>query len=164
MLNQDIYVKDPLANQLANNGVAEVKDDTSEQALATLKYELETFVCDGEYEKGLEKILSAFLTNVSQDAEQPGVWISGFYGSGKSHLAKMLRALWTDYSFENGTTARGITSLPDEIEDQFKELSTQGKRSGGLHAASGTLGQGASSWVRAALLSIVFKSAGLPEM
>jgi hypothetical protein len=164
MLNQEIYVKDPLENQLANNGVAEVKDDVSEQALATLKYELETFVCDGEYEKGLEKILSAFLTNVDKGAEQPGIWISGFYGSGKSHLAKMLRALWTDFDFQNGTTARGIVNLPQEIQDLFKELSTQGKRNGGLHAASGTLGQGASNWVRAALLSIVFKSAGLPEM
>lgn len=164
MLNKDIYVKDPLANQLANNGVAEVKDDTSEQALATLKYELETFVCDGEYEKGLDKILSAFLTNVNKSAEQPGVWISGFYGSGKSHLAKMLRALWTDFDFQNGTTARGLTNLPQDIQDHFKELTTQGKRNGGLHAASGTLGQGASNWVRAALLSIVFKSAGLPEM
>lgn len=164
MLNKDIYVKDPLANQLANNGVAEVKDDTSEQALATLKYELETFVCDGEYEKGLDKILSAFSTNVDKGAEQPGIWISGFYGSGKSHLAKMLRALWTDFDFQNGTTARGIVNLPQEIQDQFTELTTQGKRNGGLHAASGTLGQGASNWVRAALLSIVFKSAGLPEM
>jgi len=164
MLNQEIYVKDPLENQLANNGVAEVKDDVSEQALATLKYELETFVCDGEYEKGLEKILSAFLTNVDKGAEQPGIWISGFYGSGKSHLAKMLRALWTDFDFQNGTTARGIVNLPQEIQDLFKELSTQGKRNGGLHAASGTLGQGASNWVRAALLSVVFKSAGLPEM
>ena len=52
MLNKEIYAKDPLANQLANNGVAEVKDDTSQQALETLRYELETFVCDGEYEKG----------------------------------------------------------------------------------------------------------------
>ena len=164
MLNQEIYVKDPLENQLANNGVAEVKDDVSEQALATLKYELETFVCDGEYEKGLEKVLSAFLTNVDKGAEQPGIWISGFYGSGKSHLAKMLRALWTDFDFQNGTTARGIVNLPQEIQDLFKELSTQGKRNGGLHAASGTLGQGASNWVRAALLSVVFKSAGLPEM
>lgn len=164
MLNQEIYVKDPLENQLANNGVAEVKDDVSEQALATLKYELETFVCDGEYEKGLEKILSTFLTNVDKGSEQPGIWISGFYGSGKSHLAKMLRALWTDFDFQNATTARGIANLPQEIQDLFKELSTQGKRNGGLHAASGTLGQGASNWVRAALLSIVFKSAGLPEM
>ena len=83
MLNKDIYVKDPLANQLANNGVAEVKDDTSEQALETLKYELETFVCDGEYAKGLDKVLSTFLTNVNKGTEQPGIWISGFYGSGK---------------------------------------------------------------------------------
>ena len=27
------------------------------------------------------------------DAEQPAVWVSGFHGSGKSHLVKMLRAL-----------------------------------------------------------------------
>lgn len=164
MLNQEIYAKDPLANQLANNGVAEVKDDASEQALKTLRYELETFVCDGEYEKGLDKILSTFLTNLQNGAEQPGVWISGFYGSGKSHLAKMLRALWTDYDFKNGTTARGLSNLPTDINDQLKELSTRGKQYGGLHAASGTLGQGASDWVRMALLSIVFKSAGLPEL
>ena len=164
MLNKDIYVKDPLSNQLANNGVAEVKDDTSKQALETLKYELETFVCDGEYEKGLDKILNVFSTNIDKGAEQPGVWISGFYGSGKSHLAKMLRALWTDYDFQKGTSARGLANLPQEVQDRFKELTTQGKRHGGLHAASGTLGQGASNHVRAALLSIVFKSAGLPEM
>ena len=59
MLNKDIYVKDPLANQLANNGVAEVKDDNSEQALSTLKYELETFVCDGEYENNNYRLLDA---------------------------------------------------------------------------------------------------------
>ena len=164
MLNQEIYAKDPLANKLANNGVAEVKDDTSEQALNTLRYELETFVCDGAYEKGLDKVLSTFLTNVSNGSEQPGVWISGFYGSGKSHLAKMLRSLWVDFDFNNGTTARGITSLPREISDHFKELSIESLRHGGLHAASGTLGQGASDWVRTALLSIVFKSAGLPEL
>lgn len=170
MLNREIYAKDPLANQLANNGVAEVKDDTSEQALATLRYELETFVCEGKYEDGLDKILKAFLTNLEKNEtpgksqEQPGVWISGFYGSGKSHLAKMLRALWVDYDFGNGTTARGLANLPTDITDQLKELSTKGRQNGGLHAASGTLGQGASDWVRSALLSIVFKSAGLPEL
>lgn len=168
MLNREIYSKDPLESKLANNGVAEVKDDLSDQALDTLRYELDTFVCDGEYEKGLEKILSTFLGNLGQTAggvsqEQPGVWISGFYGSGKSHLAKMLRALWVDQAFNDGTTARTRASLPSEISDLFKELSTQGKRLGGLHAASGTLGQGANDKVRMALLSIIFKSAGLPE-
>ena len=53
--------------------------------------------------------------------------------------------------------------LPQGITDPFKELSTQAKRHGGLHAASGTLGAGASGSVRLALLRIIFKSAGLPE-
>ena len=164
MLNAEIYAKDPLANQIANNGVAEVKDDDSVQARTTLRYELETFVCDGEYEKGMEMILDSFLTNAEQGIEQKGVWISGFYGSGKSHMAKMLRALWTDYDMGNGTSARGVAQLPANVTDLLKRLSMAGKKAGGLHAASGTLGQGSSDKVRAALLGIVFKSAGLPEL
>ncbi len=164
MLNAEIYVKNPLDNQIANNGVVEVKDDESTQALETLRYELETFVCDGKYAEGMENIIDAFLTNVEQGREQQGVWVSGFYGSGKSHLVKMLRALWIDYDLKNGTTARGIAQLPQDISDLFKRLSIEGKKHGGLHAASGTLGQGSSDRVRTALLSIVFKSAGLPEL
>lgn len=98
-----------------------------------LRYELETFVCDGQYEKGVEDILGTYLKNVDQ-AQQPGVWISGFYGSGKSHLVKMLRALWTDMTFPDGATSRGIAKLPEKVKDLLAELSTQGKRHGGLHA------------------------------
>jgi DNA replication protein DnaC len=43
----------------------------------------------------MEHILETYLKNIEQ-AQQPAVWISGFYGSGKSHLVKMLRALWVD--------------------------------------------------------------------
>src|SRR5207302_713537 len=49
------------------------------------------------------------------------------------------------------------------IKDSLKELSVEAKRHGGLHAASGTLGAGASGSVRLALLRIIFKSVGLPE-
>ncbi|MBA4500884.1 BREX system P-loop protein BrxC [Marinobacterium marinum] len=163
MLNRDIYQLDPQQNRLENNGVAEVKDDQSAQALKTLRYELQTFVCDGEYEAGLDKILSAYLRNLGDGHEQPGVWISGFFGSGKSHLAKMLRALWTNQPFGDGVSARDIADLPQEIKDHFKELSIAAGRHGGLHAASGTLGAGANNNVRLALLNIIFKSAGLPE-
>lgn len=89
---------------------------------------------------------------------------SGFYGSGKSHLVKMLRALWVDSEFEDGATARGIAALPQTVSDHLKELSTQAKRHGGLHAASGTLGSSSrDKSVRMALLGIIFKSVGLPE-
>lgn len=163
MLNHAIFTKDPKQNRLINNGVAEVSEDRSESALTILRYELETFVCNGQYEKGMERILDAFLKNLTNAAEQPGVWISGFYGSGKSHLAKMLRTLWTDLTFPDGATAREIARLPDSVRDLLKELATQGKRFGDLKAASGKLGASASESVRVALQEIIFRSAGLPE-
>ena len=163
MLNRDIYNTAPKENRLANNGVAEVSEDHSEAAQGILRYELESFVCDGQYEKGLETILDKFLLNLDAGSEQPGVWISGFYGSGKSHLAKMLRTLWTDYQFTDGATARSLAKLPTGVFEHLKEPSTQGKRHGALHAAAGKLGAGAGDKVRLALLGIVFKSKGLPE-
>ena len=163
MYNHDIYQKDPATRKLVNEGVASVNDETTSQAMSVLRYELETFVCDGQYEKGMAHILETYLKNIDQ-AQQPGVWVSGFFGSGKSHLVKMLRALWVDTTFTDGATARGIANLPQGIVDYLKELNTQAKRHGGLHAASGTLGSGASGSVRLALLRIIFKSAGLPEL
>lgn len=158
MYNREVYQKDPAARKLVNEGVASVNDEK----MAVLRYELETFVCDGQYEKGLEHILETYLKNIDQ-AQQPAVWVSGFYGSGKTHLVKMLRALWIDSSFEDGATARDIANLPKNITDLLIELSTQGKRHGGLYSVSGTLGSGASGSVRLALLRIIFKSSGLPE-
>ena len=162
MKNRDIYQKDPATWKLVNEGVASVNDDRTSEALKVLRYELETFVCEGQYEKGMSHILETYLKNIDQ-AQQPAVWVSGFFGSGKSHLVKMLRALWEDTELEDGATARGIANLPQDIRDNLQELRTQGRRHGGLHAASGTLGAGASGSVRLALLRIIFKSAGLPE-
>ena len=71
MLNRDIYNKAPKENRLVNNGVAEVSEDHSEAAQGILRYELETFVCDGQYEKGLETILDKFLVNLDAGTEQP---------------------------------------------------------------------------------------------
>ena len=156
--NHDIYQKDPTTRKLLNDGVASVNN----QAVEVLRYELETFVCDGQYEEGMSRILESYLKNINQ-SQQPAVWVSGFFGSGKSHLVKMLRALWVDTVFEDGATARGIANLPQGIKDNLKELSTQAKRHGGLHAASGTLSSGPSNSLRLALLGIIFKSAGLPE-
>ena len=162
MLNREIFVNDPIDSRLANNGVAQVKDDQSRGALDTLEYELRTFVCDGAYEAGMERVLDNFLRAFKTNSELPGVWISGFFGSGKSHLAKMLRTLWTNQDI-NGVPARNIADLPSKISEQFAELRQIGNLSGGLHAASGTLSAGTGDQVRLALLGIIFKSAGLPE-
>lgn len=162
MLNREIYSVDPLQRKLENQGVANVNDDTSDAgALHVLRYELQTFVCDGQYEKGIQDILETYLKNINKP-EQPGVWVSGFFGSGKSHMVKMLRALWLNTEFPDGATAREIANLPQAIKEHLIDLSNAGKREGGLHAASGTLGSSASGSVRLALLQVVFKSVGLP--
>ena len=115
MKNREIYQKDPTKQKLVNEGVANVNFDKSAQAMAVLHYELETFVCSGQYEKGMELILETYIKNIDQ-SEQPAVWVSGFFGSGKSHLIKMLRALWVDTVFEDGSTARGIEPYSNSFE------------------------------------------------
>ena len=163
MKNRDVYQRDPFEIALLNNGVATVTDALTGDERRTLRFELTHFVCEGQYRSGLVRVLESYLRHQGQP-EQPAAWISGFFGSGKSHLAKMLRFLWTDYAFpEDGARARGLARLPDDVRDLFTEVSTLGRRGHGLHAAAGTLGAGAGDSVRLALLGIVFKSAGLPE-
>ena len=162
MRNRDIYQRDPHDIPLPNSGVAAMTDALTEDDRRTLRFELAHFVCEGEYQRGLVRILESYINHQGQP-EQPAAWISGFFGSGKSHLAKMLRFLWTDYAFpEDGATARGLASLPDDVRERLTELSTLGRRGNGLHAAAGTLGSGAGDSVRLALLSVVFKSKDLP--
>ena len=163
MKNREVYQRDPDKIILLNNGVAAMTDAETDDERRTLRFELEHFVCEGQYRSGLVRILDAYIGNQGQP-EQPAAWISGFFGSGKSHLAKMLRFLWTDYTFpEDGASARGLARLPDDVLDLLKEISTLGRRGHGLHAAAGTLGAGPGDSVRLALLGVVFKSAGLPE-
>lgn len=162
MKNRQLFQRDPAVSKLLNDGVAAVREAASAKEIETLRYELEHFVCEGQYEDGLIRILESYLGNVSS-ATQPAAWVSGFYGSGKSHLLKMFRHLWVDTRFADSTTARGLARLPQEVQDHLRELDTLGRRSGGLHAASGTLPSGGGESVRLAVLSIVLASKGLPE-
>lgn len=162
MKNSEIYERNPAATKLLNDGVAAVSEGASLKEIETLRYELEHFVCEGQYKEGTIRILESFLGNISSTG-QPAAWVSGFYGSGKSHLLKMLRHLWVDTKFDDGVTARGLVRLPPEVADLLKELSTAGKRHGGLHAASGTLPSGGGASVRLSVLSIVLRSKDLPE-
>lgn len=157
MKTREIFLKDPLTWKLVNEGVS----SNNTEDLATLRFELESFVCDGEYLNGMRRILQGYRDNF-KSPEQKAAWISGFYGSGKSHLAKVLRYLWIDFSFPDGPTARSLAHLPEEITDLLTEISTLGKRHGGLHMAGGTLKAGAGS-VRLRVMGMFFKSVGLPQ-
>lgn len=160
MLNREVFLRDPTGLAIPNLGVAKIGEPRTSAEWEVLRFELASFVAEGEYARGLETILSTYLSNLGQ-AAQPAAWISGFYGSGKSHLARVLQYLWRDIEFPDGARARGIARLPDEINNLLTELSTAGKQAGGLWAAAGTLGAGTGS-VRLAMLSFLFGGAGLP--
>ena len=64
-------------------GVIKADDD------ASLRLEIEEYVLTNEVEKRLESFIDAY--NNYEGAN--GVWVSGFFGSGKSHLLKMLALL-----------------------------------------------------------------------
>lgn len=163
MKNRDLYFRDPTTLEMLNNGVSKVSEiGHDEGQIKTLRFELQNFVCDGEYARGMERILKAYLGGLGK-AEQNAVWVSGFFGSGKSHLVKVLRYLWEDYRFADDATARSLVTLPAEITDLLTELSNRSKPLGGLRAAAGTLGAGSMDNVRLAFIQLVLRAAGLPE-
>ena len=164
MNNRELFQRDPIAASLMNNGQARIDDARTARERETLREELSNFVCEGQYADGMLRILDSYLQNIG-NTSQPAGWVSGFYGSGKSHLLKMLCHLWVNTEFpEDGATARSLVpALPSEIEAAFRELDTQGRRLGGVRAASGTLPSGGGGSVRLTTLGIVLRSMGLPE-
>ena len=156
--------RDPRTARLANNGQARIMETDDEQAMAELRAELETFVCDGQFGDALERILDRYLSNLG-NPRQDSVWVSGFFGSGKSHLLKMLTHLWVNTRFPDGARARALVhrGLPDEIEAQLRELDIQARRTGKAPlAAAGTLLGGSIDHVRSTVLSILLRARGWP--
>jgi hypothetical protein len=163
MLNRETFHTDPAEYRLANQGVAKITHPPAAEALPTLRGELSTFICDGAYADGLARMLEAFLGSLDRGGNAPAVWISGFYGSGKSHLASMLAALWTNLRFPDGATAEGlIPKIPTAVAAPLKELRIATTRLGGAVAAGDTLGTGPSDPAEATL-GILLRAVGLPS-
>lgn len=104
MLIRDLFVK-PVDRHI--EGV--IKADDSRD----LKTEVEEYVITKDVEKGLNEFTERYL----EDSSTNGVWISGFFGSGKSHLLKMLSLILDDKALPSGEHAAEIF-LP-KVEDEI---------------------------------------------
>lgn len=160
-INNELFTRRPLDFEIPNDGVTNVDRPDDANQWKVLDYELSSFVCEGEYEHGLQRILDSYIRNRGK-ATQPAVWVSGFYGSGKSHLVRVLQHLWADTTFPTGASARGLVNLPQGIRDQLTELTTIGKRDGAAPwSAAGALDRSGDS-LNAVFMAIVLGAAGLP--
>ncbi len=85
--------------------------------------ELDEFVITKELDKHFRRFLSAYL-NVIDNPKEPaitgkmGVWISGFFGSGKSHFLKVLSYLLENnlHSYE-GQTKQSVEFFEEKVDD-----------------------------------------------
>lgn len=161
MKNKELFTFNPENVNLKNEGVAKIRTINEYEDLTIAEYELKTFVCEGEYHDGLKKILEYYLQNLDS-TDQPAFWVSGFYGSGKSHLVKMAGYLWNNFKFPSGNRARSINPLPQDIKDLLVEIDRKQKIQGSL-TISGTLRDFPSKDIRYSFLQILLNSLGLPQ-
>ena len=88
------------------NGVIKVGQDTD----SVVEQELDEYVITSELDKYFRQFYEYYDASLRQPTDKIGVWISGFFGSGKSHFLKIL-----SYLLENKEVS-GKTAL-----DFFKE-------------------------------------------
>lgn len=109
---QDIFLK-----QLNRpiNGV--VKADQSDEA--TVFQELDEYVVTNELERHFRDFFESYNTRLDDPsiANRVGVWISGFFGSGKSHFLKILSYLLANIESHD---AQGTPRQADSFFDEHK--------------------------------------------
>lgn len=57
MMNREVFAVDPTERDIPNLGVAKVGKPESDGDWKTLEWELRSFVCEGTYERGLERMI-----------------------------------------------------------------------------------------------------------
>ena len=115
---KNMYSKD-ISREI--QGVIKVDDENY------IKQELEEYVVTDEILKHMYSFFDSYLTGINGNTEKMGVWISGFFGSGKSHFLKII-----SYLLEN----RIVDGKPavDYFDDKIKDsmLLADIKRAGSI--------------------------------
>lgn len=102
-------------------GVIKVDDESY------VSQELEEYVVTEELLKHFNSFFQAYNTGINGNTEKMGVWISGFFGSGKSHFLKII-----SYLLENKVIndKNAVDYFDDKIDD--KMLLADIKRAGSI--------------------------------
>ncbi|PAF31703.1 BREX system P-loop protein BrxC [Paenibacillus sp. 7516] len=106
---KDMFVKDIERSIKGVIKVAQTDEDNIYQ-------ELDEYVVTRELNKHLSKFYENYQQGIDGNTDKMGVWISGFFGSGKSHFLKILA-----YLLENkkAKDKRAVDFFADKIQDEL---------------------------------------------
>ena len=108
----DLTIKSILQKDIERkiNGV--VKADSNEKD--TIITELNEYVVTEEIRKRLIKFFDKYVDSINFPTEDMGVWISGFFGSGKSHFLKMIGHILENNTYDGKTV---VDFFKEKIDD-----------------------------------------------
>lgn len=95
------------------NGVVKVNQDE----LDILVQELDEYVITRELKKHIITFFNNYLESFQIPTADIGVWISGFFGSGKSHFLKMLSYLLQNREVNGVRTVERFRQKPELMDD-----------------------------------------------
>ena len=81
-----------------------------------VKQELEEYVVTGELNKHIDRFFESYKTGILGHTDKNGVWVSGFFGSGKSHFLKILSYLLENRNIDG---KNAINYFDDKGLDSF---------------------------------------------
>lgn len=91
-------------------GVIKIGQEDNE----TLKQELDEYVVTRELSNHFSEFFESYRKGINNYTDKMGVWISGFFGSGKSHFLKILSYLLDNKDVDG---KRAINYFDDKIKD-----------------------------------------------
>ncbi|MCI9638683.1 MAG: BREX system P-loop protein BrxC [Emergencia sp.] len=107
MILRDIYKSD--INRSLNGVIKVAQDDTE-----SIKQELTEYIITRELRQHFNTFLTNYENSLATPTDKIGVWISGFFGSGKSHFLKILSYLISNREIEG---KQAVTYFADKFDN-----------------------------------------------
>ena len=94
------------------NGVVQVEQNQNQ----IIEQEVKEYVVTSELKKHFSKFFNEYGETIDTPTNNVGVWITGFFGSGKSHFLKMLSYLLENKEINGKKT---IDYFEDKFDDEL---------------------------------------------
>ena len=100
------------------NGVVQVEQEKED----VIKQEVKEYVVTSELKKHYTQFFNEYSESFSEPTDNVGVWITGFFGSGKSHFLKMLSYLLENKEVDGKKTA---DYFREKFDDELSFMNIQ---------------------------------------